>query len=100
MGLGSRFKEKRIASGALALVCLGPLFASARIPAGTPDCRMVQDPVKATASAQASKSGGQQDPNSQPQSLTTERVVSRPPQITYEEGQLTIVAENSPLSEV
>ena len=100
MSLHSRFEEKVIASGLLALVCLGPLFASTKIPAGLPDCRTAQDPLQATASAQASQPGEQQDPNSQPQSLTAERVVSKPPQITYEDGQLTIVAENSPLSEV
>jgi hypothetical protein len=100
MSLHSRFKEKIIVSGALALVCLGPLFASAKIPAGLPDCRTVQDPTQATASARASQPGEQQDPNSQPQPLTTERAVSKPPQVSYEDGQLTIVAENSPLSEV
>jgi hypothetical protein len=42
----------------------------------------------------------QQDPNSQPQPLATERSVSKPPQITYKEGQLTIIADNSALSEV
>jgi len=100
MGLHSGFKGKVIAAGALALVCLGPFFASAKIPAGLPDCRPVQDPIRATAFAQASHSGEQQDPNSLPQAVTTERIISKPPQITYEDGQLTIVAENSPLSEV
>jgi hypothetical protein len=100
MSLHSRFKEKVIASGVLALVCLSPLFASTRISAGLPDCRTVQDPVQAPALAKASQQGEQQDPNSQPQPLATERVASKLPQITYEDGQLTIVAENSPLSEV
>jgi len=100
MSLHSRFREKVIASGALALVLLGPIFGSAGIPAGLPDSRTAQDPVQATASAQPSQPGGQQDPNSQPQSLTTAHAVPKPLQITYEDGQLTIVAENSPLSEV
>ena len=100
MGLRIRFREKVIALGALALVWLGPLFASAKIPAGLPDWRTVQDSIQASAFPQASLSGEQQDPNSQPQPLTTERIVSRPPQITYEDGQLTIVAENSQLSEI
>jgi hypothetical protein len=100
MSLPSRFKEKIIVSGALALVCLGPLFASAKIPAGLPDCRTVQDPIQATASARASQPGEQQDPSSQSQPLTAERVISKPPRISYEDGQLTIIAENSPLSEV
>jgi hypothetical protein len=86
MSLHSRFKEKVISHGALALVCFAPFFA--------------QGSVQAAAFAQTAQSGEQQDPNSQPQPLTTDRIVSKPPQITYEEGQLTIVAENSPLSEV
>jgi hypothetical protein len=104
MGLRSRFKERVIAPGTLALVCLGSLFASAKIPAGLAEFLTVQDRIQDTAlgqaSAQESQSGGQQDPSSQPEPLTTGRMVSKPPQITYEDGQLTIVAENSPLSQV
>lgn len=104
MDIHSSFKESATVLGALALVCLAPLFVSARIPAGLPGCRTVQDPIQAAslslASEQSPQAGEQQDPNSQPRSLTTERMVSKPPQITYEDGQLTIVTENSPLSEV
>jgi hypothetical protein len=104
MNIHSSFKERVIALGTLALVCLSPLFASSKISAALPDCRTVQDPIQAASfsrtSVQSSQAGEQQDPNSQPQPLTTERMVSKPPQITYEDGQLTIVAENSPLSEV
>src|ERR1700758_1710028 len=104
MGLHSRLKERVIAPGTLALVCLGSLFASARIPAGLAEFLTVQDRIQDTAlgqaSAQESQSGGQQDPSSPPEPLTTGRMVSKPPQIIYENGQLTIVAENSPLSQV
>lgn len=106
MDIHSSFKGRSIVLGALALVCVAPLFASSKIPARLPDRRAILDPIQATASAQASahdsRPGEQQDPNShpQPRPLTAERMVSKPPQITYEDGQLTIVAENSRLSEV
>ena len=88
MDIHSSFKGRSVVLGALVLVCLAPLFASSKIPARLPDRRAIQDPIQATASAQASAP------------LTTERMVSKPPQITYDDGQLTIVAENSRLSEV
>jgi hypothetical protein len=45
---------------------------------------------------------GQSDPNSQTKSLSlvTEQAVPKLAQVTYDEGQLTIVAENVPLSAV
>ena len=102
--MDTSFKGRSILLGALALVCVVPLFASSKIPARLPDRQAIQDTIQATASAQASahdsRSGEQQDPNSQPRPLTTERIVSKPPQITCEDGQLTIVTENSRLSEV
>jgi len=104
MDIQSHFKEKAIASGALALVCLAPLFACARIPAGLADFRTAADPTRAApltrSSEQSPQAGEQQDTNSQPGAATKERVLSKSPQITYVDGQLTIVAENSPLSEI
>lgn len=104
MGLHCGFKERVIALVPLALMCLAPVFVGAKIPARFPESQAVQDPIEATSSAQASaqdsQPGMQQDPNSQPQPLATERSVSKPPQIAYKEGQLTIIAENSALSEV
>lgn len=60
---------------------------------------------QSTPSTQVNKSTPGQieiDPNSQTKSLglTTEQVAVKPPQITYDDGQLTIVAENVPLSVV
>lgn len=104
MNIHPNFNGRVIAP--LALVCLAPVFVFAKIPSGFPDFRTVQNSIQATRSvqdsAQNSEAGEQQDANSQPQlrPLSPERVVSKPPQITYEDGQLTIVAENSPLSEV
>lgn len=100
----SRFKERAVASGALVLVCLAPLFACAKIPAGHADFRTVQDPIQAAPlarnSEQSPQAGEKQDANSQPGAATKEDVLSKPPQITYVNGQLTIVAENSQISEV
>ena len=96
-------KERLIALGALGLVCLAPPFTSAKIPAGLPDCRTGQDSNHAAPfprNSVQSPAGEQQAPNSQPQPLTTERIVSKPPQVTYVDGQLTITAESSRLSEV
>jgi hypothetical protein len=106
MDIQPNFNGRVIAPLALALVCLAPVFVFAKSPSGFPDFRTVQNSIQASesvqASAQNSEAGEQQDANSQPQlrPLSPERVVSKPPQITYEDGQLTIVAENSPLSEV
>jgi hypothetical protein len=106
MDIHPNFNGRVIAPLTLALICLVPVFLYANIPSGLPDFRTVQNSIQATASVQASaqnsEAGEQQDANSQPQPrpLSPERVVSKPPQITYEDGQLTIVAENSPLSEV
>ncbi len=95
LDIHSSFKESLRALGGLALVCLAPLFASAKIPAGLPDCRTDPDPEHAApftrTSAQSPQSGEQQAP--QPPPLTTERMASKPPQITYVDGQLTIVAD-------
>jgi hypothetical protein len=100
----SRFKERGFASGALALLCLTPHFAFAKIPAGLSDSRAVQDPIQSSSLngnlAQSPQSGGQQDPNLLPGTSTTERIVSNLPQITFEDGQLTIVAENARFSEI
>ena len=96
-------KERLIALGALVLVCLAPPFTSAKIPAGLPDCRTGQDsnhPAPFTGNSVQSPAGEQQAPNSQAQPLTTERIVSKPPQVTYVDGQLAITAESSRLSEV
>jgi len=86
------------------VVCVGPLFASGKIPLGLTDSRMAQDLIEAALlpgnSEPGPQAGGQQDANSQPGAVTSERVAPKPPQITYQDGQLTIVAENSPLSEV
>jgi hypothetical protein len=105
MNIRFSFKERVIAPGALALVCLTPILACARIPGGLPDFPTAKDAVQsaplARNSEQSPQAGGQQDPNSQPGSVTANRLASKPPKITYDEdGQLTIVAENSPLSEV
>jgi hypothetical protein len=104
MDVHSSFKERVTVLGALTLVCLVPPFASAKTPARLPDRLAVRERILATAqvSAQNSLSREQQDQNSQPppRPLTTERAVSKPVQITYEDGQLTIITENSPLSEV
>jgi hypothetical protein len=106
MDIHSNFNGRVIAPLTLALICLVPVFLYANIPSALPDFRTVQNSIQAAASVQASaqnsEAGEQQDANSQPQPrpLSPERVASKPPQITYEDGQLTIVAENSPLSEV
>jgi hypothetical protein len=100
----SRFKERAVASGALVLVCLAPLFACAKIPTGHAGFRTVQDPIQAAPltrnSEQSQQAGEKQDANSQRGAATKEGVLSKPPQITYVNGQLTIVAENSQISEI
>jgi hypothetical protein len=99
-------KESVIGLGALALGCLAPLLASAKAPVGLPYYGTDQDSNQTTpftrTSVQSPAAGEQQPANSQaePRLLPTERMVSKPPHITYVDGQLTIVAESSRLSEV
>jgi hypothetical protein len=104
MDIQSRFKEKVFAIGVLTLLCLVPQFVFARIPPGFLDSPTAQNPIQDSPSngnsAQGVQTTGQQDPNLQPGTSTRENIVLNPPQITFEDGQLTIVAENSRLSEV
>jgi len=105
MDFRSSFKGRVIVPGVLGLVCLTPLLACAKIPAALPDFPKANDPAQAVTKARNSEpsplAGEQQDPNSQSGSVTADTLVSKPPQITYDEdGQLTIIAENSRLSEV
>ena len=76
--------------GSLAVVFLAPVGAAKKLPAGPQSA--VQNP----------QVGEPQEPNTQPQSrlLTAEHVATKPPQVTYEGGQLTIIAENSSLADV
>jgi hypothetical protein len=104
MDIHSRVKDGFIASAVLALLCLSPCFVFARIPAGLPNSLTVQEPIQGSSLngnlAQGAQAGGQQDPKLLPGTGTAEHIVSPPPQITLEDGQLTIVAENSRLSEI
>jgi hypothetical protein len=105
MDIRNSFRERVILPGTLALVCLTPILACARIPARSQDFPTAQDAVQSAPIARNSEqiphSGGRQDPNSQPGPVASDRTESKPPQITYDEqGQLTIIAENSRLSEV
>jgi hypothetical protein len=61
-----------------------------------------QAPVSISAAAQNQQGTAQQDPNPQSQESAIERptVPSRPPLILFKGGELSIVAENSLLSEV
>jgi hypothetical protein len=99
-----RFKVGVLALGALALLCLAPHFAFAKGPAGLSDSRTVQDPSQASSSngnsAQGAQATRQQVPNPQPVTSSTEHAVVIPPQISFEDGQLTIIAENSRLSDI
>jgi hypothetical protein len=105
MDFRSSFKGRVIVPGVLGLVCLTPLLACAKIPAALPDFPKANDPAqvvtKARNSEQSPLAGEQQDANSQSGAVAADSLVSKPPQITYDEdGQLTIIAENSRLSEV
>jgi hypothetical protein len=103
MDMHSRVKDEFIAAGALALLCLTPCFVFARIPAGPPNSLTIQESIQGSSLngnlAQGAQIGGQ-DPKLLPGTGTAEHIVSAPPQITLEDGQLTIVAENSRLSEI
>jgi hypothetical protein len=104
MDIHSRVKDGFIASAVLALLSLSPGFVFARIPAGLPNSLTVQEAIQGPSLNgslhQGAQTGGQQDPNSQSGTRTAEHIISPPPQITLEDGQLTIVAENSRLSEI
>ena len=89
--------------GSLAMVCHAPVGTAKKLPAGLPVHRAVQNPTKAAqsnpSSAQKPQAGESQGPNTQLQSssLAAEHVATKPPKVTYENGQLNIIAENSSL---
>jgi hypothetical protein len=106
MKLHSSKREKFCVFGGLALTCMAPVRAAWVVPRSVRDREPVSDAVQADRSSLTSQktpeSSQQQDVNSQPvpSPLTPEQSVSKPPEIIYKDGQLTIVAENSLLSEV
>jgi hypothetical protein len=93
-----------IASSALALFCVAPRIAFAEIPAEPRGSRSIEEPAQGLQSngnsAQDAQAGGQQDGNLQPGAGTAEHIVSVPPQVTFEDGQLSIIADNARLSEI
>lgn len=92
--------------GSLAMVCHAPVGAAKKLPAGLPVHRAFQNSTKAAqpdpSSAQNPQAGESQGPNTQMQSssVAAEHVATKPPQVTYENGQLNIIAENSSLADV
>jgi hypothetical protein len=90
----------------LAAVCVSPMCLAKDLPARPADEQSAQGRVPAAASKAQPESkpqgtGGQSAPvQAEPVAATTEQVETKPPQVTYQDGELTIVAENATLSEV
>jgi hypothetical protein len=90
----------------VAVVTLGlaaPLRSESRVTFAMPaDGTHQQSTPLAQVSKSAPPAQSDVDPNSpaKPLSLSSEQAVLKLPQVTYDEGQLTIVAENVPLSTV
>jgi hypothetical protein len=90
----------------LALACMAPLCSARSFPAGQADEQSAQARVPAAAAKappdKKPQGGAEQEAPGQagPGAAATEFIERKPPQATYEDGELTIVAENASLSEV
>src|ERR1700730_10544004 len=80
---------------------LVPAVPAQKLPTQTSTNRNAQGVPPSVLAARASKPAQQEAmPQQAPPPVTQEQAPAAPPQVTYEAGQLTIVAENSRLSEV
>lgn len=74
---------RNVILGGLAFAAIAAPGAAKNLPS-TPRIERTQEP----------------DPQSAAQPASVESTIVKPPQVTYQDGQLTIIAENTPLSEV
>ena len=104
MGMPSVVREAAVVAAGLALVCLAPLCVARNSPAGLADeqsaPRQVAVGAAKTAPEKNPQTGETQQTIAQPRSGAAEQQVNRAPVATYQDGELTIVAENTALSEV
>jgi hypothetical protein len=85
----------------LGFTILVPAVPAQRLPTQTSTNRNAQGVPPSVLAARASKPAQQEAmPQQAPPPVTQEQAPAAPPQVTYEAGQLTIVAENSKLSDV
>jgi hypothetical protein len=85
----------------LGFTILVPALHAQKLPTQTSANRNAQGVPPSVLAARASKPAQQEAmPQQVPPPVTQEKAPAAPPQVTYEAGQLTIVAENSKLSDV
>jgi hypothetical protein len=85
----------------LGFTILAPAVSAQKPPTQTSTNRNSQGVPPSVLAAKASKQVQQEaTPQQAPLPVTQEQAPAAPPQVTYEAGQLTIVAENSKLSDV
>lgn len=82
--------RERVVVAGLGLVCIAPFCAARNLPAGHAEEQAAQGREPAVTPRASPQSGAAATPQAE----------TKPPQVTYQDGQLTIVAENALLSEV
>lgn len=105
MSFHARIRERVVILGGLALAVIAPLGTAGKLTSTLPidgAAHATQAEPSTLLLAQDQRSGGPQAPDVQPppRQLATEQPVAKLPQVTYEDGQLTINAENSLLSDI
>lgn len=102
----SRMRQLVAVLGGLVLAITAPQLTAKELPLPRSIDRTTHGAAQvqptAPPSGQESRVTEPQETNAPPQSLplASEQTVSRPPQVSYEDGQLTIIAENSSLSDI
>ena len=95
--------RRTLLTASLGVVSVTSLYAATKVPVAIPPDFAAQEAIQSTPSTQTSTQnpeGMDQKALSKPRLLVAEPSALKHPQVTYEDGQLTIVAEDVPLSEV
>src|SRR6267143_1115516 len=85
----------------LGVLLLAPAVSAQKLPTPSSTSPNTHGAPQSVLTATASKSAQQEQlPQQAPSAGTPEQAQAKPPQVTYEAGQLTIIAENSKLSDI
>src|SRR3979490_3401915 len=85
----------------LGVLLLAPAVFAQKLPTPSSTSQNTHSAPQSVLTATASKLAQQeQTPEQAPSAGTPEQAQAKPPQVTYEAGQLTIIAENSKLSDI
>jgi hypothetical protein len=95
------YRELFLALIALGVMLLSPVVSAQKLATPSSTSQSTHGAAQSVLTATASKPAQQEQmPQQDPPSSTPEQARSKPAQVTYEAGQLTIVADNSKLSDI